>query len=99
MSDRFTRFWARLLVVIGLVIVVLGVLLAVVALVMETPWGSVTGQAVLERVLVAALLMASGVLAGAPFIVFGQLLLILLDQRCLLAAIYRRLRRRPPRAS
>ena len=99
MSDRFTRFWARLLVVIGLVIVVLGVLLAVVALVMETPWGSVTGQAVLERVLVAVLLMASGVLAGAPFIVFGQHLLILLDQRRLLAAIYRRLRRRPPRAS
>ena len=35
----------------------------------------------------------SGVLAGAPFIVSGQLLLIFLDQRRLLAAIHRRLRR------
>jgi hypothetical protein len=92
-SDRFTRFWARLLVVIGLVIVVVGALLAVVALVIETPWASVTGQAVLERVLVAVFLVFSGILAGGPFIVFGQLLLIFLDQRRLLAAIHRRLRR------
>lgn len=93
MSDRFTRFWARLLIVIGLVIVVAGLLLAAVALVIEMPWRSITGQVVLERVLVAAFLMLSGILAGAPFIVFGQLLLIFLDQRRLLAAIHRRLRR------
>src|SRR5438270_13885042 len=94
LSDRFTRWWARLLVIIGLVIVVVGIALAVVALVIETPWGSLTGQVMLERALVAIFLVGSGILAGAPFIVFGQLLLIFLDQRRLLAAINRRLRRR-----
>ena len=103
MNDRFTRFWARLLVVMGVVIVVLGALLAVVALVVEMPWGSITGQAVLERAFVAFSLVVSGILAGSPFIVFGQLLLIFLDQRRLLASINRRLRRGggppPPRSS
>ena len=93
MRDRFTRLWARLLVVIGGVLVALGVVLAVIALVIETPWRTMTGQVVLERVIVALFLAGSGVLAGAPFIVFGQLLLIFLDQRRLLAAIHRRLRR------
>jgi hypothetical protein len=91
--DRLTRLWARLLVVIGVVIVALGVILAVIALVIETPWRTITGQVVLERMLVSVFLAGSGVLAGAPFIVFGQLLLIFLDQRRLLAAIYRQLRR------
>jgi hypothetical protein len=99
LSDRFTRFWARLLIVMGTVVVVLGVLLAIVALVVEMPWGSITGQAVLERAFVALSLVLSGVLAGSPFIVFGELLLIFLDQRRLLAGIHRRLRRRRPRAS
>jgi hypothetical protein len=96
-NDRFIRFWARVLVVMGVVLVVVGVLLAIVALLVEMPWGSITGQAVLERVLVAISLVASGVIAGSPFIVFGQLLLIFLDQRRLLASINRRLRRRAPR--
>jgi hypothetical protein len=95
-NDHFTRFWARLLIIMGVVIVVLGVLLAVVALLVEMPWGSITGQAVLERAFVALSLVVSGILAGSPFIVFGQLLLILLDQRRLLAGIHRRLRRRAP---
>ena len=99
MNDRFARFWARLLVIVGVVIVVVGALLAMVALVVEMPWGSITGQAVLERVLVALSLVVSGVLAGSPFIVFGELLLIFLDQRRLLAAIHRRLRQRPPAPS
>ena len=93
MSDRFTRLFASLLVVIGLVIVVVGIGLAAVALVIETPWGSLTGQVMLERVLVAVFLVLSGILAGAPFIVFGQLLLIFLDQRRLLAAIHAALQR------
>ena len=91
MNDRFTTFWARLLVVMGIVIVVSGALLAVVALLVEMPWGSITGQAVLERVFVAISLVVSGVLAGSPFIVAGQLLLILVEQRRLLGAILARL--------
>ena len=96
MNDRFTRLWARLLVIMGVVIVVLGVLLAMVALVVEMPWGSITGQAVLERMFVALSLVVSGILAGSPFIVFGQLMLIFLDQRRLLLRINRQLRRRRP---
>ena len=92
MPYRWTRLWARLLVVIGVVVVALGVVLAIIALVIETPWRTITGQVVLERIIVAIFLAGSGVLAGAPFIVSGQLLLIFLDQRRLLAAIYRRLR-------
>ena len=99
MNDRFTRLWARLLVIMGVVIVVLGVLLAMVALVVEMPWGSITGQAVLERVIVALSLVVSGILAGSPFIVFGQLMLIFLDQRRLLVRIHRQLRRRRPSGS
>jgi hypothetical protein len=94
MPYRFTRLWARLLVVIGVTIVALGIILAVIALVIETPWRTITGQVALERVIVAIFLAVSGILAGAPFIVFGQLLLIFLDQRRLLARIYRQLRRR-----
>ena len=94
MNERFTRFWARLLVIVGIVVVVVGVLLAVVALLVEMPWGSITGQAVFERAFVALSLLFSGILAGSPFIVAGQLLLILLEQRRLLASIRRQLRRR-----
>ena len=93
-NDGFARFWARLLVVIGVVIVVLGLLLAAVALLVETPWRTITGQVMLERTLVALFLVISGIVAGAPFIVFGQLLLIFIDQRRLLASINRRLRAR-----
>ncbi|MBM4441995.1 MAG: hypothetical protein FJ027_16385 [Candidatus Rokubacteria bacterium] len=96
MSDRFTRFWARLLVVLGLIVVVIGLVLAVVALLVEMPWGRITGQAVLERAFVALSLVLSGILAGSPFIVFGELLLIALDQRRLLAAIHERLQRPEP---
>ena len=99
MNERFVRFWARLLVIVGIVIVVVGLLLAVVALLVEMPWGSITGQAVFERAFVALSLLFSGILAGSPFIVAGQLLLILLEQRRLLATISRRLRRRRPRPS
>ena len=92
-SYRLIRLWARFLVVVGIIIVALGVLLAAVALVIETPWRTVTGQVVLERILVAFVLASSGVVAGAPFIVAGQVLLIGLAQRRVLRKIYRRLGR------
>ena len=85
--------WARLLVVIGILIVALGVALAIVALVFETQWRTITGQVMLERTIVAVILAGSSILAGAPFIVFGQLLLIFVDQRRLLVRIHRTLRR------
>jgi hypothetical protein len=93
MTSRFVRFWARILVLVGLALACGGVVLAAVALVIDMPWGSVTGQAVAERTFVAAFLVISGVLAGAPFILLGEMVVVFLDQRRLLARIARRLRR------
>jgi hypothetical protein len=87
MNPRFTRFWARILVAVGLALAASGVFLAAVALVIDMPWGSITGHAVAEVTLVAFFLTVSGVLAGVPFIVLGQVVLVFLDMHALLAQI------------
>lgn len=78
---RFPAFWAAVLVIIGLVLIAGGLLLAAAAVTLDMPWGSLTGQAVLERALAAVLLVISGVLAGAPFIVLGEMLRLFIEQR------------------
>jgi len=78
---RFAAFWATVLVVIGLLLVVGGVLLAGAAVTLDMPWGSLTGQAVLERMLAAILLVISGLLAGAPFIALGEMMRLFIDMR------------------
>ena len=98
MRYRFTRFWARLLTVFGLVAIGAGIASAAVALFTDE-WRSVTGlPAALERAVGVSFLILSGFLAGSPFIVFGQLLGIFLEQRILLGRIYRRLKRPRPRS-
>ena len=84
MRHRFASFWAAVLVIIGLLLVVGGVLLAAAAVTLDMPWGSLTGQAVLERVLAAVVLAISGVLAGAPFIALGEMMRLFIAQRRLL---------------
>jgi hypothetical protein len=81
---RFAAFWAAVLVVLGLLLVVGGMLLAAAAVTLDMPWGSLTGQAVLERVLAAMVLAISGVLAGAPFIALGEMMRLFIAQRRLL---------------
>jgi hypothetical protein len=93
MNPSFTRFWARILVAVGLALAASGVFLAAVALVIDMPWGSITGHAVAEVTLVAFFLAASGVLAGVPFIVLGQVVLVFLDMHDLLARIVVRVER------
>lgn len=95
MNPSFTLFWGRIVVAVGLILVSGGVILAAVALVVDMPWGSITGQAVIERILVAFFLIVSGILAGAPFIVLGQMVLLSLAQYRTLRAIARRQNRRP----
>jgi hypothetical protein len=80
----FAAFWAAVLVVLGLLLVVGGVLLAAAAVTLDMPWGSLTGQAVLERVLAAVVLAISGVLAGAPFIALGEMMRLFIAQRRIL---------------
>lgn len=94
MRYGFTRVWARLMVVIGVVAIALGFVSAGVALFTEEWRSGVTGtQAAIERAIVVGGLLVSGLLAGSPFIVFGQLLEIFLDQRMVLMRIHRRLNR------
>jgi len=95
---RFATFWATVLVVMGMLLAISGVLFAAAAVALDMPWGRLTGQAVLERALAAAVLVISGILAGAPFIVLGELMRLLIEQRRiigrqrrLLARIARRL--------
>ena len=86
----FTRFWASVLIGLGVGAMVLGVVSAglVVLLPVELPvpyaW---------PRALVAAVAIVGGFLLGGPLILTGQLVRIFLDQRQLLAGIHRRLRR------
>jgi hypothetical protein len=91
MNPSFTRFWARILVFVGLVLASGGVLLAAVALVIDMPWGGITGHAVFEVTLVAFFLALSGVLAGVPFIVLGQVVLVFIEMHGLLGRIVARL--------
>lgn len=93
MKSRFAAFWATTLVVLGSLLVALGILFAGVALFIDMPWGSLTGQAVLERTVAAIALLASGIFAGGPFIALGEMMRVFLDQRRLIAQIDRRLER------
>lgn len=99
MNPSFTRLWARILVFVGLVLACGGVLLAAVALVIDMPWGSITGHAVFEVTLVAFFLALSGMLAGVPFIVLGQVVLVFIDMHSLLGRIVVRLEARGATAS
>jgi hypothetical protein len=87
MNSRFAAFWARALTTLGMLFVALGVLFAAAALVLDMPWGRITGQAVLERLVAMLVLVVSGVIAGAPLIVIGEMLQVFLDQRRLLQEI------------
>ena len=90
---RFAAFWATVLIVLGMLLVVGGVLFAIGAIALDMPWGSLTGPAVLERALAAVVLVISGLLAGAPFIVLGELMRVFLDLRRLAYRQQRLLRR------
>jgi hypothetical protein len=82
----------------GMLLAIGGVLLAATAVTLDMPWGSLTGQAVLERVVAAVVLIISGLLAGGPLILFGEMMRVLLAQRALLARQRRLLGRLARRA-
>jgi hypothetical protein len=69
----------------GLLLAIGGVLLAVAAVTLDMPWGRLTGEAVLERAVAAVVLAISGVLAGAPFIVLGEMMRLFIEQRRIMA--------------
>jgi len=81
------------MIAIGIVFIALGIVFAGVALFTEEWRQGVKKEGAFERAVVVGGLVVSGFLAGSPFIVFGQLLTIFLEQRALLARIHRRLGR------
>ena len=89
-SYRFTRFWASVLIGLGVGVMMLGVasagLLLLLPDLIPVPYGR-------PRVLTVAVAVAGGFVVGAPLIVTGQLVQVVLDQRRLLTGIHRRLRR------
>jgi hypothetical protein len=98
---RFAAFWATVLVVIGMLLAVGGVLLAVAAVVLDMPWGRITGVAVVEQTVAAVVLTVSGILAGAPFIVLGEMTKLFIAQGRILGRQRRllaRIARQRPRA-
>ena len=78
---RFAAFWATVLIVLGMLLALGGLVFAAAAVALDMPWGSLTGQAVLERALAAVVLVISGLLAGAPFIVLGEMMRLFIEQR------------------
>lgn len=95
---RFATFWATVLIVLGMLLALGGLVFAAAAVALDMPWGSLTGQAVLERALAAVVLVISGLLAGAPFIVLGEMMRLFIDLRRLAARQHRLLRRMARRA-
>jgi heme exporter protein D len=86
----FTRFWASVLVGLGVGVMVLGIagagLLLFLPEQVPLPYGR-------SPILAAAVALAVGLLVGAPLVLVGQLVQVFLDQRRLLARIHRRLSR------
>jgi hypothetical protein len=86
----FTRFWASVLIGLGIGVMAMGAVSAGLLVLLPDripvphPW---------PRLLAAAVAVAGGFVVGAPLIVSGQLVQVFLDQRRLLAGVHRRLRR------
>jgi len=91
---RFAMFWARVLMWLGMLFVVFGIIFSATALVLDMPWGKLTGQAVVERILAMVVLTVAGVMAGAALIIMAEMMRVMLDQRQLLREIKRELGRR-----
>src|SRR5262245_35509268 len=86
----FTQFWASVLVGLGATVMVLGAVSAGLLVLLPD---RIPLPVYWPRYLVAAVACAGGFLLGAPLIVSGQLVQILLDQRQILRRIQRRLHR------
>lgn len=105
MRYRFTRMFARVAIAFGVVTMVAGMVLPVVALYF-LPWHSFWGQPASATVgyqdlAAAGVLAVCGLVIGATTIAVGQLVLAFFDIRAQLGRIDRRLRDRekPPEAA
>jgi hypothetical protein len=86
----FTQFWASVLVGLGVSVMALGTVGAGLLVLLPD---RIPLPVYWPRYLVAAVACAGGLLLGAPLIVSGQLVQVLLDQRRILGRIQHRLHR------
>lgn len=97
-SAAFADFFARVSIGVGVLIIGLGGLLAVAAWQLPPsayplPVPVPAGRESLVRVITSLALIGGGLGFAAPFIAFGQLVLVLLDTRRRLVRLDRRVRR------
>ena len=92
-SERVSRGWALLLIANGYAFVTLGVTAAVLTWLVPGDLGRQLPSAniVLVKLGASVAFVLVGLLLGAPFVVAGELIRVMLDQRRLLARIDRRL--------
>jgi hypothetical protein len=91
-KHRLARVWARLVVTLSVCLLLAGLVAAAAVLFFDWRWAGLPALTQDARLLAAALLVLAGILLATPGILIGELLLILLAQRRLLARIDRQLR-------
>jgi hypothetical protein len=87
---RFARAWARVEILLGVLVILVGLGLAAVALRIdpEAPLAALAGGR--GRVITA---VAAGLVVGGPLVVIGQLTLVVIEMRDRVARMDRRARR------
>ena len=87
MNARVAQFSGQIATFLGLGFVVFGLVLALLALAVDVPWRHLTGKALLEQTMTAVPVGLAGLLTGVPFIILGQIMLVLMRQSHLLERI------------
>lgn len=95
MRYRFTRAWARSCIVAGYLLMLAGPIVGfVLTTVPLVDWKVPIRAAAWQVALISTMLgLLTGLLLGGPLVLWGQLILVFLDQRGLLARIDARFRR------
>ena len=94
MNGRMAEFSGKVATLLGCGFVAFGVLLTLLSLVVDVPWGQMTGKAVLEQSITVVFLILAGLVGGVPFVILGQIILVLVQQRDALERIARALEQR-----
>jgi len=94
MNARVARFCGKVATLIGCGFMAFGVLLTLLSLVVDVPWGQLTGKAVLEQSITVGFLILAGLFGGVPFVILGQIMLVLIKQHDALERIARALEQR-----
>ena len=81
MNARVAQFSGKAATLLGCGLVAFAVVLTLLSLVLDVPWGQMTGQALLEQSITIVFLLLAGLFGGVPFLILGQIILVLVRQR------------------